>query len=68
MAPMVLPVLQWPALFVATLQGFVTLYPRGCCVYRFGFSEQEVAKGFDTALRSAETKAIKVGLQTAEDV
>ena len=35
---------------------------------RFGFSEQEVAKGFDTALRSAETKAIKVGLQAAEDV
>lgn len=28
--------------------------------HRFGFSEQEVAKGFDTALRSAETKAIKV--------
>lgn len=28
--------------------------------HRLGFSEEEVARGFDTALRSAETKAIKV--------
>ena len=28
--------------------------------HRLGFSEEEVVKGFDTALRSAETKAIKV--------
>jgi L-iditol 2-dehydrogenase len=28
--------------------------------HRFGFSAEDVAKGFDTALRSAETKAIKV--------
>ncbi len=64
---MFLPVLRWPALLIAILQGSAMLSPRGCCVCRFGFSEQEVAKGFDTALRSAETKAIKVGLQAAED-
>ena len=28
--------------------------------HRLGFSEQEIAKGFDIAQRSAETKAIKV--------
>jgi len=28
--------------------------------HRLGFSAEDVAKGFDTALRSAETKAIKV--------
>ncbi|KAL3131368.1 hypothetical protein ABBQ38_007683 [Trebouxia sp. C0009 RCD-2024] len=28
--------------------------------HRFGFDEAEVAKGFDTALRSTETKAVKV--------
>lgn len=28
--------------------------------HRLGFTEEEVVKGFDTALRSAETKAIKV--------
>ena len=28
--------------------------------HRLGFSEEEVEKGFDIALRSVETKAIKV--------
>ena len=28
--------------------------------HRLGFSEEDLAKGFDIALRAAETKAIKV--------
>jgi L-iditol 2-dehydrogenase len=28
--------------------------------HRFGFSAEEVRQGFDTAMRAAETKAIKV--------
>ena len=50
--------LQYPLCLSLLADKIVDLKP--LITHRLGFSEQEVAKGFDIAARSAETKAIKV--------
>ena len=50
--------LQYPLCMSLLADKLVDLKP--LITHRLGFSEQEVAKGFDIAARSAETKAIKV--------
>lgn len=51
-------VLQWPLCISLLEDRKINIMP--IISHRFGFDEAEVAKGFDTALRSAETKAVKV--------
>lgn len=51
-------VLQWPLCLSLLEDRKVDILP--IVTHRFGFSESEVAKGFDTALRSVETKAVKI--------
>ena len=51
-------VMQYPLCLSLLANKKVDVLP--LITHRLGFSEEEVAKGFDTALRSVETKAIKV--------
>lgn len=51
-------VLQWPLCMSLLEDRKIDIVP--IISHRFGFDEAEVAKGFDTALRSTETKAVKV--------
>lgn len=51
-------VLQWPLCLSLLEDKQIDILP--IISHRFGFTEDEVAKGFDTALRSAETQAVKV--------
>ena len=53
--------LQYPLCLSLKADKAVNLQP--LITHRLGFSEQDVAKGFDIAMRSAETKAIKVMFQ-----
>lgn len=50
--------LQYPLCISLMETGRVDVKP--LITHRFGFSESEIAAGFDCAVRSAETKAIKV--------
>ena len=54
-------VVQWPLCLSLLEDKEVDILPM--VSHRFGFSGDEVAKGFDTALRAAETKSVKVVFQ-----
>lgn len=49
---------QYPLCISFLERGKVDVQP--LITHRFGFSEQEIHAGFDTAARSNETQAIKV--------
>ena len=55
---MIICVLQYP--LCLSLLGNKRIDVLPMITHRLGFSEEEVEKGFDIALRSPETKAIKV--------
>lgn len=50
--------MQWPLCLSLLEDKQIDVAP--IISHRFGFDEAEVAKGFDTALQSAKTKAVKV--------
>lgn len=58
LAPIAVSDLQYPLCLSLLANKKIDVLP--LVTHRLGFTEEEVVKGFDTALRSAETKAIKV--------
>lgn len=58
LAPIAVSNVQYPLCLSLLANKKIDVLP--LVTHRLGFTEEEVVKGFDTALRSAETKAIKV--------
>ena len=57
-AHMTLPYAQYPLCIDMLHSGAVDVKPM--ITHRFGFSAQQIAAGFDCAVRSRETRAVKV--------